>query len=344
MKHMRNCVSAALGLAFAALIAPPSSKADIFTLEGIATGSQQTPPVPSTGSGSITVTFDNTTNMMSFTISYSGLSGAVTAVHIHRAAFGVAGPVIFDIPPTPSPVTGVLTLTPAQASDLLSGLFYLNIHTTSFPDGEVRAQLTVVSVACSPHRVHGHISTVPPTHSAIFHVHHGTHGHTVVANCPPHTPGHSSALTLDAEEGLFSTGGGSALTGFVAALNEDGTVNGNPAAAALPGVTTRPARRGSMVQLFGPAVGLLLGEQDGPPALGFTPPASGSLLYYTTTLPQVRIGGAPTKVLFSGLAPGLTGVWQVNVLIPEDAPVGAAVAVAISFEGEDWDSVALAVQ
>ena len=49
------------------------------------------------------------------------------------------------------------------------------------------------------------------------------------------------------------------------------------------------------------------------------------------------------KVLFSGLAPGLTGVWQMNALIPEEAPAGK-VPVAISYEGYELKSVDIAVE
>lgn len=97
------------------------------------------------------------------------------------------------------------------------------------------------------------------------------------------------------------------------------------------------------MQLFGSAAGLFLDEQDRQLAEGFTPPLSGSPLYYTTSLPEVRIAGVAAKVLFSGLAPGLTGVWQINVLIPEDAPAGKA-PVTISYEGEELKSVDIVVE
>ena len=74
----------------------------------------------------------------------------------------------------------------------------------------------------------------------------------------------------------------------------------------------------------------------------FAPSASGSPLYHTTSLPEVRIGGQKTRVLFSGLAPGLTGVWQINVLIPEDAPAGE-LPVTISYEGDELTSVSIRV-
>ncbi|HYM11735.1 MAG TPA: hypothetical protein VEU62_13450, partial [Bryobacterales bacterium] len=127
---------------------------------------------------------------------------------------------------------------------------------------------------------------------------------------------------------------------FVAGLNQDGTLNGNPGAA---GAKVLPARRGTVVQLFGSAAGLFLDEQHLRAASGFTAPASGSPLFYTTSLPEVRIGGAAAQVLFSGLAPGLTGVWQINVLIPNAASVGS-VPVTINYEGDELTSVSLAIE
>ena len=56
--------------------------------------------------------------------------------------------------------------------------------------------------------------------------------------------------------------------------------------------------------------------------------------YHTTGVPVVRIGGVTAKVVYSGLAPGRKGAWQIDVLAPEDAPAGSAVPVEISYEGE----------
>lgn len=104
-----------------------------------------------------------------------------------------------------------------------------------------------------------------------------------------------------------------------------------------------PTLRGTVVQLFGSAAGLFLGERDDQPAYHLMPPASGSPLYYTTSLPQVRIAGVPAEVLFSGLAPGLNGVWQINVLVPEESPAGK-VPVAVSYEGQEVRSVDIEVR
>jgi uncharacterized protein (TIGR03437 family) len=46
--------------------------------------------------------------------------------------------------------------------------------------------------------------------------------------------------------------------------------------------------------------------------------------------PVVTIGGVPAKVLFSGLAPGYFGLYQVNVLVPADTPSGNLIPVVLS--------------
>jgi hypothetical protein len=152
----------------------------------------------------------------------------------------------------------------------------------------------ISDTGCPPHTVHGHISTVPPSHSGnVSHQHHGQHGHTVQSGCPPHAPGHSAALTPDPAE-----------------------------AQAVFSPSVKRVRRGDILSLYGPAEGLFLDDQDTQPAAAFTPPPSGRPLYFTTRQPQVRIGNAPATVLFSGLAPGQRGVWQINMVVPSGIPVG----------------------
>jgi uncharacterized protein (TIGR03437 family) len=61
-----------------------------------------------------------------------------------------------------------------------------------------------------------------------------------------------------------------------------------------------------------------LGGTDPPLREGTAAPASP--LSRTLSQPTVFIGGQPALVFFSGLAPGLVGVYQVNVIVPADAP------------------------
>jgi len=97
-----------------------------------------------TGTGSAAMTLDTGTNDFNWNISWSGLSGDLTNAHFHGPALpnqnaGVQIPIIFSL----NPAIGNATLTVPQASDLLAGLWYINLHTQSFPAGEIRGQVEV---------------------------------------------------------------------------------------------------------------------------------------------------------------------------------------------------------
>ena len=73
-------------------------------------------------------------------------------------------------------------------------------------------------------------------------------------------------------------------------------------------------------------------------------PASADVLSYTRTIPKVMIGGAPAQVMFSGLAPGLVGGYQINAVLPLAAASGDAVPVTISAGGYGSNAVTIAVK
>lgn len=85
-----------------------------------------------------------------------------------------------------------------------------------------------------------------------------------------------------------------------------------------------------------------LGPVTHQPPTGAAAPASPPA--ETMTRPVVTIGGAPADVQFSGLAPGSVGEYQVNVLVPSDAPIGDAVSVVLSIGGATSNAVQIAVQ
>jgi hypothetical protein len=41
-----------------------------------------------------------------------------------------------------SPISGTATLDDQKATDLQAGMWYFNVHTAKFPDGEIRGQVT----------------------------------------------------------------------------------------------------------------------------------------------------------------------------------------------------------
>ena len=105
-------------------------------------GASETPANASTASGTATFTYDPTTYILSGTVNFTGL--VATAAHIHMGAVGVAGSVIFPLgsasPTSPISFTSS-ALTTQQQSDLMNGLYYVNVHSATFPGGEIRGQL-----------------------------------------------------------------------------------------------------------------------------------------------------------------------------------------------------------
>jgi uncharacterized protein (TIGR03437 family) len=81
--------------------------------------------------------------------------------------------------------------------------------------------------------------------------------------------------------------------------------------------------------------------------VGHQPPSGAAALVsplsQTTTTPTVTVGNAPALVTFSGLVPGLVGVYQVNAVTPVTAPAGDA-PVVVSIGGAASNAVRMAVQ
>jgi hypothetical protein len=137
---------AMLVVAVVVLLAGPASA--LQPLKAVLNGAQVVPPTgsPAMGLGCFTLNADNT---LDYLVSYSGLLAAETGAHIHGPApAGVNAGVQFALP-LGTPKMGILgPLTAQQASDLSSGLYYVQIHTTMFPGGEIRGQILVDETSC----------------------------------------------------------------------------------------------------------------------------------------------------------------------------------------------------
>jgi len=119
-------------------------------------------------------------------------------------------------------------------------------------------------------------------------------------------------------------------------LNQDNSQNGDP----QNFVGVKPAARGSVIQIFATGAG----ETTPPLAAGEAAPPSGSPLVLTKVQPTVTIGGKNAKVLFSGLAPGFVGLWQINAEVPADVTPGMALPLVITAAGVASNTVTIAVQ
>ena len=140
---MTKAIFAAFAFTAAVLLAGPAS-AEKFkaTLDG----KSEVPPNASAGTGTADIDYDPASKMLSWKLTYSGLSGPATAAHFHGPAKqGQNAPVVIWLTskttPPSSPITGNATLTPQQAQQFLAGEWYVNVHTQSHPAGEIRGQV-----------------------------------------------------------------------------------------------------------------------------------------------------------------------------------------------------------
>lgn len=107
------------------------------------TGMNEMPPVATPATGRVDAVLDKNTRLFRWKLSFKGLSGPATAGHFHGPAL-IGANANIALPfkgPVKSPLEGQATLTPAQAADLLTGKWYVNIHTAAHPGGEIRGQM-----------------------------------------------------------------------------------------------------------------------------------------------------------------------------------------------------------
>lgn len=123
-------------------------------------------------------------------------------------------------------------------------------------------------------------------------------------------------------------------TGQAVALNQDNSLNG-ATSAQFP--NAKPEARGRVLQVFANGTGASFVDfTTGQPltiASGVIAPTNGVPLYATSFMPTATIGGVPAAIQFSGLAPGFVGLWQLNIVIPQNAPTGNAVPLLVSIGG-----------
>ncbi len=130
----------AFGGAAAALAAPPDSPA-------IPLNTGQETPRPTVGGAHGTFSYEIEGDQLCWELEVTGLSSGAVAAHIHLGERNVAGPVVVPL----TVVTGATSFETegcaTPPSDVLAGIeadpsaYYVNVHTTENPPGEVRGQL-----------------------------------------------------------------------------------------------------------------------------------------------------------------------------------------------------------
>jgi uncharacterized protein (TIGR03437 family) len=104
----------------------------------------------------------------------------------------------------------------------------------------------------------------------------------------------------------------------------------------LPG--SRPANRGEYITVYCNGLGPVMNQ----PATGTVSPTDPPAT--TTTQPKVTIGGQFANVTYAGLAPGLVGVYQLNIQIPALPTTGDSVPLALMIGGAPSNTATIAVR
>ncbi|MEO6901505.1 MAG: CHRD domain-containing protein [Bacteroidia bacterium] len=111
-------------------------------------GAQEVPAVTTNAQGVASLMLNATRDTLCVKVSVTGLSGPITAVHIHEGDMGIVGGVFKDLLPFVSgnQISTLLTgkdISALNISKFLSGKFYINVHTAAHPNGEIRGQLNL---------------------------------------------------------------------------------------------------------------------------------------------------------------------------------------------------------
>ena len=167
---MRRSAFPATAMAAASILALPRV-ALAETVHVQLTGYEEVPALSSAASGRFRAFIDDAAGTIRYELSYSGLTGNVLMGHIHFGQLGVNGGISLwlcqtadfvdptGLAPTcvqSGTVTGLLTqanvvgpaeqgIAPAEFDEIVAairtGVAYVNVHSATFPGGEIRGQL-----------------------------------------------------------------------------------------------------------------------------------------------------------------------------------------------------------
>ncbi len=134
-------------------------RGQIVPLNALLDAAQEGPAIVSAGKGWATATVDTALNTISYYVFYEGMTGAVVNAHFHgNVLHGTPAGVKVGIPfASGSPLTGTVSYAQADETALLTGRFYVNLHTTANPGGELRGQLVNLVIPIDTQQ------EVPPT-------------------------------------------------------------------------------------------------------------------------------------------------------------------------------------
>ncbi len=140
-RTLRGGAAVAFGVGLVAVSAPASAAPNSFPLNV----GQETTGSDTGAHGFFSYTISD--DELCYTMSVRNLSAPATAAHVHIAPRKTAGPIVIPLnvgPGTTFTLSECVTADAALLADLDSNprAYYVNVHTPTFPGGEVRGQFT----------------------------------------------------------------------------------------------------------------------------------------------------------------------------------------------------------
>lgn len=135
------------------LLASPIADAAVINLASNLDSFNEVPSISLPGAkGDAAIVLDTSTGEFGWVISFEGLTGPAVSAHFHEAMKGSTGSIVLNLDTDSGVVlsgigqsegvfAGGTILDPTQISNVLDGLWYINIHTAVNPTGEIRGQV-----------------------------------------------------------------------------------------------------------------------------------------------------------------------------------------------------------
>jgi CHRD domain len=143
LKHAADIIPAPAGPCPQVVLSPTAGGQALTTN---LSGAAEVPgPGDPDGAGTATIRLRPGEGRLCFQLSASNITLPAAAAHIHKAAAGVAGPIVVTLKPPAATGTssGCVVLPRMLVADILgaSSGYYVNVHTSDYPNGAIRGQL-----------------------------------------------------------------------------------------------------------------------------------------------------------------------------------------------------------
>ncbi len=138
-----------------------STNTNITTINVALDALQQVPSTTSVASATGSVSLDNTTRLLTGSVTSSNMTISVAHIHTGEAGFNGDVVVALEVDGDTAAVPENTVLTAEQVTAMLNGDYYINLHSERYPGGEVRGQIVPDNIQVLAFTVSGESETPP---------------------------------------------------------------------------------------------------------------------------------------------------------------------------------------